>query len=97
MYVFESVLLDNLVRTFVTFLRIASLDSLLHVKIGRLFSKQPNRPLFTTTKANSIECLITTSQSSGVDGIFSGLGQPLIEADERRVKGRKLPPSFLPR
>ena len=58
------------------------------MKIGRLFSKQPNRPLFTTTKANSIECLITTSQSSGVDGIFSGLGQPLIEADERRVKGR---------
>ena len=51
----------------------------LPLQSDRLFSKQPSRPLFTTTKANSFECLITTSQSGG-DRIFSALGQTLIEA-----------------
>ena len=99
---FESALVStvNLVKTFVTWPSTTS-----HgrpnppVKIDRLFSKHPGRPLFTTTEANSSECLITTSQS-GADRIFLALGQTLIEAvegGEGRVKGQKLPSSFLPR
>ena len=44
-----------------------------------VFKTTEPRPILRSTKANSSECLITTSQS-GADRIFSALGQTLIEA-----------------